>query len=141
MRHARRLAALLVSTLFVHVLWAGSGFACTVSAMAGSEHSSGAPMASMNMPDDIPDMDMAEMAMPGTTRPQAEQDPAHHHAPCQGPSAPDDCQSMMPCAPLALVSIADSPQAPGTVPSSVAALVELAPPSRVTPPELPPPRA
>lgn len=93
------------------------------------------------MPDDMPGMDMAGMEMPGTTRQQSEQDPSHHHAPCGVPSAPDACQSMMPCAPLALASVADSPRASDTVPSSVAPLAELAPPSRVTPPELPPPRA
>ncbi|MGQ0712331.1 MAG: hypothetical protein ACT4PJ_01230 [Gemmatimonadaceae bacterium] len=130
MRHARRLAALLVSLAFAQILWAGSGFACAMPPAMGAGQFPSASMAGMDMSGDMSGMEMPD-----------EQEPSHHHAPCELPSAPDDCQSMAPCAPLALASVAESPQALGLVPSSVMALAELMPPSTIAPPESPPPRA
>ena len=132
MRSVRRFTALLVSILFAHLLWAGSGFACT---MSSADHG-GASMAGMDMSGDMAGMDMGGM----TARGQAD-DPAHHPAPCESPSTSDACQTMTPCAPLALASAEESLQAPHAVPSSVAALAVLTPPSPVSPPESPPPRA
>ena len=129
MRHARRLAALLVSLAFAQILWAGSGFACAMPVMA-AEHSPGASMAGIDMSGDMAGMDMPD-----------EQEPMHHHAACDVPSAPDDCQSMTPCAPLALAPIAEAPRVPDLVPSAVVVLAELMPPSTTAPPESPPPRA
>jgi hypothetical protein len=144
MRRAHRLTALVASLLFSHVLWAGSGFACAMPATAAmpvTEHSPSMPMAGMHMSADMSGMDMAGTEIPAMTGQQTDQGPAHHHAPCEFPAAPDDCQSMTPCAPLALASASESPRVLNAVPSSVAPLVELAPPSRVSPPESPPPRA
>ncbi len=92
------------------------------------------------------DMNMSRMDMPGMEMPSGPQQPAggapeHDHAPCKFPWAPDGCQSMTPCAPLALTSYTQSLRAPDDVPSTVAPLVVLTPPSQVRPPELPPPRA
>jgi hypothetical protein len=133
MRLTRRLTALLVSFLFAHLLWAGSGFACT---MPNAEHGAGAAMAGMEMPGDMAGMDMG-----GMTADDQGDDPAHHHAPCESPSTSDDCQTMTPCAPLALASAEESLRAPDTVPSSITPLVVLTPPSAISPPESPPPRA
>jgi hypothetical protein len=93
-------------------------------------------MAGIEMPGDMAGMDMAGMTAHG----QGE-NPAHHHAPCESPSTSDDCQTMTPCAPLALASAEESPQSPHGVPLSVAPLAVLSPPSPVSPPESPPPRA
>ncbi len=133
MHPARRLTALLVSFLFAHLLWAGSGFACT---MPGAGHATGAAMAGMEMPGDMAGMDMGGM----TARGQGE-DPAHHHAPCESPPTSEDCQTMTPCAPLALASAEESLQPQHGVPLSVAPLAVLTPPSPVLAPESPPPRA
>jgi hypothetical protein len=138
MRRTRRLSALLANLLFAHLLWAGSGFAC---AMPAVEHSSSAATASMGMPGDMAGMDMPGMEMPDVTAERPTGDPSHHHAPCDPSPAPDDCQTMTPCAALALASAEESMQAPDGVPSSVTALRVLTPPSPVSPPESPPPRA
>jgi hypothetical protein len=140
MRHVRRLTALLASFLFAHLLWAGSGFACAMPATPGAPSPSVA-MAGMDMSGDMAHMNMAGMEMPGTTQQESGQPPAHHHTSCEFPSAPGDCQSMTACAPLALASAAELPGAPHVVPPSVTVLAELAPPSPVSPPESPPPRA
>ncbi|MFN2565146.1 MAG: hypothetical protein ABR499_09085 [Gemmatimonadaceae bacterium] len=139
MRRARRVSALLASFLFAHLLWAGSGFACVMPDMSGMRQSPNVAMAGMNAPGDMSGMDMAGMEMPDTAPPQS--DGQHHHAPCDPSPAPDDCQTMTPCAPLALASAEELVRAPGGVPSSVTPLTVLTPPSRVSPPESPPPRA
>jgi hypothetical protein len=133
MRRARRLSALLASFLFAHLLWAGSGFAC---AMPKAEHAASAAMAGMSMSGDMAGMDMA-----GMTAQEEGGNPAHHHTSCETPPAPGDCQSMAPCAPLALASTEEPMRAPDGVPSVVAPLGVLTPPSPVSPPEAPPPRA
>jgi hypothetical protein len=95
----------------------------------------------MGMPGDMAGMDMSDVEMPGVTVGHPTDDPSHHHAPCDPSPAPDDCQTMTPCAALALASTEESMQAPDGVPSSVTALRVLTPPSPVSPPESPPPRA
>jgi hypothetical protein len=132
MRRTQRICAFVTSLLFAHLLWAGSGFACT---MPSAEHGAGASMAGMEMPGDMASMDMG-----GTVRGQGDA-AEHHHAPCESPSTSDDCQTMTPCAPLALASAEESLRTPHAVPSSVAPLVVLTPPSLASPPESPPPRA
>lgn len=134
MRHATRLTALLVSLLFAHLMWIGSGFACV---MPGTGHSEGAAMAGMSMPG----MDVADTDVPSTAQHAPDGAPQHDHAPCKFPWAPDGCQSMTPCAPLALTSHTQSLRALDAIPSSVASLLVLAPPSQVRAPELPPPKA
>jgi hypothetical protein len=132
--HRRRLIlALLTSLLFAQLLWAGSGFAC---GMPGAEHSAGVLMAGMDMSGDMAGMDMSGMATP-----EEGGVPAHHHTSCDTPAMPDDCQSMAPCAPLALASAPESSSVPQRTPSFVTPLVVLTPPSLAFPPESPPPRA
>jgi hypothetical protein len=133
MRRARRISALLTSLLFAQLLWAGSGFAC---AMPGAEQAAGAPMAGMDMSGDMAGMDMS-----GMTAPEQGDVPAHHHTSCDTPAVPDDCQSMAPCASPALASAADVSRALDGPPTPVRALTVLTPPSQVSPPESPPPRA
>jgi hypothetical protein len=139
MRRTRRLTALLSSVLFAHVLWAGSGFACVMPDMPRTGQPPSVTMAGMKATGDMSGMDMARMEMPDAA-PQ-ESDGQHHHAPCDPSPAPDDCQTMTPCAPLALASTEGSMRVPDGVPSSVTPLRVLAPPSQVSPPESPPPRA
>jgi hypothetical protein len=136
MRHIRRLTAVLASLLYAQVLWAGSGFACAMASMPAAAHYPAASMAGMDM-----SADMTGMEMPGASAQQSGEGTTHHHTPCESPSAPADCESMMPCAPLALASVEELPRAPHGVPSAVAPLTVLTPPSQVSPPELPPPRA
>jgi hypothetical protein len=143
----RRLTALLASFLLVHLLWAGSGFAC---GMPGDAQASAA-MAGMEMPGvEMPGMNMPGMDMSGTDMPRgpspADAMPGdggseHHHAPCDLPWVPDGCQSMTPCAPLALTAHAEAFAPPAVPFASITPLVVLAPPSRALTPESPPPRA
>jgi hypothetical protein len=135
MRRVRRFTALVTSLLFAHVLWAGSGFACAMPDMAQGDQ----PVSIAGT--DMFGMDMAGMQMPSTTPQNSDSSPAHHHAPCESPAAPGDCQSMTPCAPLALASTPESPELPQRVPSFVTPLTVLTPPSLASPPESPPPRA
>ena len=129
-----RITALFVSLLLAHLVWVGSGFACVMPGMGQSES---AAMSGM----DMRGVDMAGMDMPSHAEQHQSATPAHDHVPCKFPWAPDGCQSMAPCAPVALTSHAQSLRAPDSVPTSVASLVVLTPPSQVRPPELPPPRA
>jgi hypothetical protein len=133
MRRARRISALLTSLLFAQLLWAGSGFAC---GMPGAAHAAGAAMAGMDMSGDMAGMDMS-----GMTAPEQGDLPAHHHTSCDTPAAPDDCQSMAPCAQAALASSADVSRTPDGLPTAVRPVSVLTPPSLVSPPESPPPRA
>jgi hypothetical protein len=134
MRRTRRLTAFFVSALFAHVLWVGSGFACVMPDMGRSPS---AAMATMVMSG----ADMAGMGMPDMAGSPSGEAPAHDHAPCKLPWAPDGCSSMTPCAPLALASYEEPLRSPEVGPSSVARLTVLTPPSQVRTPELPPPRA
>lgn len=135
MRHARRMTALLVSLLLAHVTWVGSGFACRMPGM-GNISDGMASMAGM----DMSSTEMDGMGMAGTLE-QPSGAPAHDHEGCQLPWAPDGCQSMAPCAPLAMASLLQVLQVPGDVPAAVASQLVLTPPSQVRAPELPPPRA
>lgn len=129
----RRLTAFVLTLLLAHVSWVGGGSACAMpavghaAAVTASGERSGAGMAGM------------DMSAPAGR--QSGRAPAHDHAPCPLPWAPDGCQSMTTCAPLALVSYDAALRAPDGVPSSIAALAVLTPPSEVRAPELPPPRA
>ncbi len=93
------------------------------------------------MSGDMAGMDMPEMDMAGTGQKQSGKESEHHHAPCDFPWAPEGCQSMAPCAPIALASITEPLRTPDAMPSSVAPAGVLTPPSIKLPPELPPPRA
>lgn len=112
-------ATLLLSMCYLILV--GSGFGCAWSSSATSTS-------------------MAAMGMDGIT-----QGPSGHHdrAPtgCQFPWAPDGCQTMAPCAPVALesASIALAPIA--VAPEAAPPLLVIAPRSLTRAPELPPPRA
>lgn len=140
MPRTRRLTALLVSFFLAHAMWAGSGFVCGMPAM-GHTVMTGMDMSSA----DMAGMDMSGMHMSATPGQRSSSDqggaPKHDHAPCELPWAPNGCQSLSPCAPLALASNAEQPRVPDNVPLSVAPLTVLTPPSQARPPELPPPRA
>lgn len=134
MRQTRRVTALLVTFLLIHLTWVGSGFACVMPAMAHTP----AVTAVQHAP---PSADMAGMHMDGASVETSPSTPAHHDLPCRFPWAPDGCQSIAPCAPLAVASAVADTRVPHETPSAVAPQLVLTPPSRTTPPELPPPRA
>ena len=134
MRHTRRVTAFFMTVLFAHVLWVGSGFACV---MPETGHSSSSPMATMGMYDPS----MAGMDMPDAAGHSPGGEPAHDHAPCKLPWAPDGCSSMTPCAPIALASPTEPLGSPEIILPSIARLAVLTPPSQVRTPDLPPPRA
>ena len=133
MPHARRITALVVNLLLVHVMWVGSGFACSMPAM---DHGSSAMpgMAAM----DTSGTAMANMDMSAANEPSSD---APDHEPCKLPWAPDGCRSMTPCAPLAMASLPQALQSSDDTPLAIASQLALTPPSQVRAPELPPPRA
>ena len=131
----RRLLAFMVNVLLLHVMWVGSGFACDMPDM-------GAPTAAVGMADmEMPAEAMAAMDTPGISVQPSSEAPAHDHAPCELPWAQDGCQSMAPCAPLAVASPVESLRLADHVLSAVESQLFLTPPSQVRTPELPPPRA
>ena len=124
MRHSRRIVALLVTLLFAHTMGVGSGFACVMPAMAD-------PSAAA----------MAGMDMSGMAEQQSGDAPSKERAPCDFPWAPDGCELMAPCGPLAIASLAQVPQPAAVVPALAGQRAVLMPPSMTRAPELPPPRA
>jgi hypothetical protein len=128
-RFRRRLAALVSGALLLQLVLVGSGFACIMPAMGGTSAAATADVASM------PGMDMST-DLQGST-----QQPASNQAPCHPPWVPASCQPMAPCAPAAVTSPALVLSLPRADVNDVVALVVLAPASRSTAPELPPPRA
>ena len=136
MPRLRRPTALLVSFFLVHAMWAGSGFACSMSPMGQSSRTM---MAAMDMSSaDMPGMDMAGMAVPPGDMGHT---PSHDHEPCNLPWAPDGCDSMAPCGPTALASSPELVRVPAAVPSALSELSVLTPPSPNRSPDPPPPRA
>ena len=135
MRRSRSLLALLANVLLVHVMWIGTGSACVMPDMANSHHGA---MAGMNMPG----MDMAGMDMSGmASSTDASNSPEPEQSPCRFPWAPDGCQNMTPCAPLAIGATQEILRDASEPPVHVATLRVLMPPSRGHAPEPPPPRA
>ena len=134
MRRTRRVTAFFLTVLFAHVLWVGSGFACVMPEMGRSPSAAMTTMA-------MSDANMAGMDMPHAAGNSPGGAPAHDHAPCKLPWAPDGCSSMTPCAPIALASPAERLESPEIMPPSIERLAVLAPPSQVRTPDLPPPRA
>lgn len=138
MRRSRSVIALLTNLLLIHVMWIGTGSACVMPDVVDSHHA----MAGMNMPAadmagmDMSGMDMSDMGAP-TDAPSSE----HDQTPCRFPWAPEGCQNMTPCAPLAIGSAQQILREVGEPPVHVATLRVLMPPSRGHAPEPPPPRA
>jgi hypothetical protein len=135
MRRSRSVIALLTNVLLIHVMWIGTGSACVMPDMMDSHH---APMTGMSMPGmDMGGMNMSDMG--AATDAPAPSD--HDQTPCRFPWAPDGCQSMTPCAPLAIGATQQVLREVSEPPVHVAALRVLMPPSSGHAPEPPPPRA
>ena len=134
MRRIHRVTALFLGLLLANLVWVGSGYACAMPAMDHSPAASAAIADAMTAAMDA--MNMSEMQ--GPTDHGA---PNQHEPPCKLPWAPDGCQSMTPCAPLAVASHAFVLDMPNGMPLHVGELTMLTPPSELRRPELPPPRA
>lgn len=135
MQHARRITAALATLLLAHMMWVGTGYACSMPEMAqGSEDMAGP--AGMNMSS----AEMAHMSMATMMEPSSDA-PVHDHESCELPWAPNGCQSMASCAALALAVLPQPLQAQASASLRVASHFVLTPPSQVRAPELPPPRA
>lgn len=137
MRHPRRLTALAAALFMLQYILLGSGVLCAMPAMGGMEGRGMTGMTRMELDHD----QSRSLAHLPLQAPDHSQTPGSHEAPCHLPWAPTGCSTMAPCSPTALRS------APITVPplprlaDGDGALVMLAPPSRITAPEPPPPRA
>lgn len=134
MLRSRSAVAFLTNLLLVHVMWIGTGSACVMPSMVESHGS----MAGMNMSTgaEMPGMDLTTSA--GA---DAAQTPDQQHAPCRFPWAPTGCESMTPCAPVAIGSTQQVLRETIEPGADVATLRVLMPPSRGHAPEPPPPRA
>lgn len=126
----RSLVATLLSGVFaLQLLLGGAGAACVMpsgSASAGDVTANVAAMAGMDM----------------RASPAGDRAPTRNRgsAPCDQPASLATCQGMAPCASAFL--IVSPPRGDARVAlAAVPALTVLAPPSRATAPELPPPRA
>lgn len=133
-RPFRRVAALVSSLLLLQSVLIGSGFACALPMPMGQPTPAGAELSTAMS-------DMTGMDMSGSQQQPSSKAPGSDGSPCRLPWAPAGCQSMAPCAPVAIAETAEvaSPLVRGAY--SIAALDVLTPPSRSTPPELPPPKA
>lgn len=148
MPRLRRFTALIVSLFLGQLMLVEAGFACAAPASMQSMAMGDASMAGM------PGMARgdAELAESGdahgsnahgsSVHTAAAATPTDGPAPaCDFPWAPNGCQSMVPCAPPTLGEAHAASLALPTVESEIARLDVLTPPSLLTPPELPPPRA
>lgn len=136
MPRVRRLVGAFVHLLMLHLLVVGSGDACVLPAVAGAARTASAPADAGGM---------AGMAMPSQPAPDGERNcdvagtaPAGHEQRQQAPA----CQSMAPCAPAALATASATVERPAApVETGPLGIVVLAPASRTSAPEPPPPRA
>jgi hypothetical protein len=127
MSRSRRLSAITALLLVFQFIVLGSGFACAMPGMSDGSASAG--------------MEQMDMGGGPPTPPAPQQTPSKDQAPCSFPWAPANCNSMAPCAPAAVASTMVALLPACAVEHDVGLLTILAPPSRNTPPELPPPRA
>ena len=124
---------MLSSVLAFQLLLVGTGATCVML-------DSTAPNSARAMPTagGMSGMEQAAAPSGGGARAPAQQ---RGDMPCERPMSPAACQAMAPCA-LAFVETGTARDDPMTVvPSGVRVLSVLAPLSRTTAPELPPPRA
>jgi len=85
---------------------------------------------------------MADMDMSGTQWQRGDKGPEHpKQPPCNRPFGSGDCQPLASCASGVLAPTQSATPEVASIAYGIDALVVLAPPSRGTPPELPPPRA
>ena len=136
MRRTRRITALFAVLLLANLIRVGSGFACV---MPMSTDAMGSMDDDAAATSNVAAGGMADM--PGMAAPARDANPAHQDMPCKFPWAPDGCQLMTPCAPIAMASFEVSIQLPNAAPLAPDQLVVLTPPSAVRSPDLPPPRA
>src|SRR6266481_4022959 len=134
MRRIHRVTALFVGLLLANLIWVGSGYGCAMPVMEQPS------AATAGNPDAMTAV-MDGMNMSPTQAPAADNAHQQHEPPCRLPWAPDGCQSMTPCAPLAIASHAFVLDVPNGMPVRVAELAMLTPPSELRAPDLPPPRA
>ncbi|MBA3467128.1 MAG: hypothetical protein H0T21_06925 [Gemmatimonadaceae bacterium] len=133
-RRLSSLTALVSSVFLIATMLVTSGFACVLpsagQAMAGMDMSGATgEMASMSATHDAPAVSIEGLS------PESE-------APCRFPWAPGGCgSSMAPCGPAAVTSVAVAVNSVVRPESGTREIRALEPPSEVTAPELPPPRA
>jgi len=147
MRRLRRATGVFVHLLVLHLILVGSGDACVLPAVTGAvqravSHTEtaalGASPASGAAEHDMAGMRSGTDAGPASTP----CDGSGEHAPAAPHSTAPGCQSMAPCASAALTAIAvDVERAPTRAAERGVRLTVLAPTSRATAPEPPPPRA
>lgn len=135
----RRAVALFVSVFLLQLVLVEAGFACGMPASAAG-HGAADPMAGMVMPGQatsnaaaVPALDSPIVAAP-----------APEPSPCHFPWAPDGCRDMAPCAPAAMPAppgVAVATPTPPVRHVRVHAGIVRTPPSVLTAPEPPPPRA
>jgi hypothetical protein len=135
MRLVRRPIALLSALLVAHVVLLGGGVGCATPMSRTSLGYGASPRV-------ISAADRGSAEMPGMPGMPMRSVPGRPDAPCNLPWAPAACQGMVPCGPAALATPpAPTVAAVAPVPEPAITLVVLAPPSRSTTPEPPPPRA
>lgn len=156
MPRLRRLTAVLVHVLMLHLLLVGGGDACVLPAVTAALRGVIAPGAAPPVAV-ASRADRDAHAAGGATAPTTMagmQGRMHDDGPCDAlpndssgersrPGPASVCQTLAPCAPAALpATVALVPtRAAARVRVAVTAHVERAPAARVTPPEPPPPRA
>jgi hypothetical protein len=123
----RRFATLLFLPLAFQLALASKAVVCVSQRVSSSA----------TAPSDMDGMNMSGAQMPG------DRSGSQHsrQAPCNRPFGPSDCQPLAACASGAVVPTQFAPCVVESFAHRVDALIVLAPASRGTPPELPPPRA
>lgn len=129
-------ATVLSGILAFQLALAGLGATCVMPTSDGSMSTAGLASGAM-----------AGMAMPGANGPDASRSdrvPGSDRGPstpCNQPGNPASCQVMSPCAAAFIAAAAPRTDAATVAPITIRSVRVLAPPSRTTAPELPPPRA
>jgi hypothetical protein len=129
MRRSPLVALLLSFSFALQLVLARDGTTCV---MPGAEHD-GMAMAMAGQPA----VDMSAMDMPADVSP----DGARQESSCDHESAATACLVMAPCAGGFLAIAAPIDDDAGALPERIVLATIVMPPSRTTPPELPPPRA
>ncbi|MEO9115741.1 MAG: hypothetical protein ABI311_06225 [Gemmatimonadaceae bacterium] len=140
-RRGSRFMALLLSLAFANLMLVSSAYACPTlgtAASAGAMPGMDAMLVGATAPgtDNQPSASTSDLTQ---HRPSPEEQ--QRHSPCGSPWAPGVCQSMAPCAPVALVSTESPSTTPVRRATSVADLTVALLPLAASAPELPPPRA
>jgi hypothetical protein len=129
MRPSRLVALLLSFSFALQLLLARDGTTCV---MPGADHREMGMATMAQMPVDMSAMDMSLDALP---------DAPPQESSCNHESATTTCLVMAPCASGFLAIAATVNEDVGALPERIAVATVVMPPSRTSPPELPPPRA